>query len=126
MSVTLDTWTKYIVFQVFIAVIVISNVYINEVAGPILGFNIYNPDKKEITEFTRIELQLYANTIWMINALKSVTMIVISISQIDIALLRVIYGEIMSWFTIRMLLLEKKFTKEDTPLEYEMIPPDEV
>ena len=126
MSVTLDTWTKYIVFQVFIAVIEISNVYINEVAGPILGFNIYNPDKKEITEFTRIELQLYANTIWMINALKSVTMIVISISQIDIALLRVIYGEIMSWFTIRMLLLEKKFTKEDTPLEYEMIPPDEV
>jgi hypothetical protein len=29
---------------------------INDIASPILGFNIYNPDKKIITEFGKCEL----------------------------------------------------------------------
>ena len=81
-------------------------------ASPILGFNIYNPDKKEIIQFTRFELQFYANSMWFLNGLKRVLMVVISVSQIDIALLHVIYSEITSWYTIRILLLEKKIQKK--------------
>lgn len=29
---------------------------INDIASPILGFNIYNPDKNEISEFGKNEL----------------------------------------------------------------------
>jgi hypothetical protein len=96
-----------------LAIVEITDVIINEMASPILGFNIYNPDKKEITQFTRFELQFYANSMWLLNGLKRVLMVVVSVSQIDIALLRVVYSEITSWYTIRILLLEKKFPKED-------------
>jgi hypothetical protein len=32
---------------------------INDIASPILGFNIFNPDKKTITDFGKCELQFY-------------------------------------------------------------------
>jgi hypothetical protein len=77
-----------------------------------LGFNIYNPDKKIITEFSRLELQFYANSMWILNSLRKVMFVVISISQIDIALLQVLYGEVTSFYTIRLLLLEKQFPED--------------
>jgi hypothetical protein len=43
---------------------------IQDIAGPIMGFNIYNPDKKIITEFTKNELQLYAQTFWFLSSIK--------------------------------------------------------
>ncbi len=112
-GVKINTWKNYILLQVFLAFIQITDVVINEIANPILGFNIYNPDKDEITEFTRTELQMYANVHWMVNALRNTLMVLVTISQLDIAVLRVIYGEITSFFTIRMLLKEKKFPNED-------------
>jgi hypothetical protein len=73
---------------------------------------VYNPDKKVITEFSKFELQLYANGMWIITSLRNVMMIVISISQIDVALLQVLYGELTSLYTIRMLLNEKSFPED--------------
>ncbi len=113
LGIKINTWKHYIGLQFFLAFVEITDVIINEMASPILGFNIYNPDKKEITQFTRFELQFYANSMWLLNSLKRVLMVVVSVSQIDIALLRVVYSEITSFYTIRMLLLEKKFPKED-------------
>ncbi len=113
LGIKIDDWNKYIGLQFFLAMVEVTDVIINEIASPILGFNIYNPDKKEITQFTRLELQLYANSMWLINSLKRVLMVIVSISQIDIALLRVFYSELTTFYTIRMLLLEKRFPKED-------------
>ena len=110
MSVKIDTLTKYLMLQVFLAFVEIIRVIVNEIASPILGFNIYNPDKKTITEFTKNELQIMANLMWLINSLSSALFIMVSISQIDIAMLRVVYSEVTSIFTIRMLLNEKRFT----------------
>ena len=97
------------------------NVVISEVANPIIGFNIYNPDKKIITEFTKNELQFYGNTMYLIDAIRNVLMIMVSITQIDIALFGVFISEFTSIFTIRMLLNEKIFRKEEyNNLEEEM------
>lgn len=53
MSVKINTITKYIVLQIFLAITEIIRCVVNEIASPILGFNIYNPDKKIITEFSK-------------------------------------------------------------------------
>jgi hypothetical protein len=46
---------------------------------------------------------------WLINSLTSSLFVMITISQIDIAILRIIYSEITTIFTIRILLNEKEF-----------------
>jgi len=111
MSVKINSIGRYILLQVFIAFTEITGVIINEIASPILGFNIYNPDKKIINEFTKNELQIMANIMWFINNLISALYILVTISQLDIAILRVIYSELTSVYTIRLLLNEKKFVR---------------
>ena len=49
---------------------------------------------------------------WLINSLTSALFVLITISQFDIAILRIIYSEITTIFTIRLLLNEKEFTNE--------------
>ena len=111
MSVKIDSWQKYYWLLLFIAILKISNVIISEVAHPILGFNIYNPDKKVITEFNKNQLQLYGNLMYFIDSIRDVFTILITISQIDIALFGVFVSEITGIYTVRMLLDEKKFIK---------------
>jgi len=108
-SVKIDTWVKYYWLLLFIAILKISNVIISEVAHPILGFNIYNPDKKIITEFTKNQLQIYGNLMYFIDSVRGVFTILITISQVDVALVGVLISEITGIFTIRMLLNEKTF-----------------
>jgi len=110
-SVKIDTWTKYYWLLVFIAILKISNVIISEIAHPILGFNIYNPDKKIITDFTKNQLQLYGNLMYFIDSVRGVFTILITISQIDVALFGVLVSEITGIYTVRMLLDEKEFSK---------------
>lgn len=111
-NIEINTYFKYIILLIMIAILKMMNVVISEIANPIIGFNIYNPDKKIITEFTKNELQLYGNTMYLIDAVRNVLMVMVSISQIDVALFGVIISEFTSIFTIRMLLNEKKFTKD--------------
>ena len=108
-SIPINTRTRYIAINIFIAIIKIIEVAIQEIANPILGFNIYNPDKKVITEFTKNELQVYGNTMYLIESFKKLIMLMISITQIDLALISMLSGEITSLFTIRHLLNEKIF-----------------
>ena len=120
-SVKIDTWIKYYWLLLFITILKISNVIISEVAHPILGFNIYNPDKKIIVDFTKNQLQIYGNLMYFIDSVRDVFMILITISQVDIALFGVLVSEVTGIFTVRMLLNEKEFTKN-----YEKVSLEEV
>ena len=51
------------------------------------------------------------NSMYLIEGFKRVLMIVISITQVDFAMFTVLFGNIASVFTIRMILNEKQFTK---------------
>ena len=108
-SIPINTKARYISVCVYIVLIKASGVLIGEIANPILGFNIYNPDKMVITEFTKNELQLYGNSMWFIDGFKRLMLIMVSITQIDLALIGMLSSEIMAIFTIRMLLDEKEF-----------------
>ena len=112
-SIKIDNWKSYIILLFFISILKCTKCIIQEIANPIISFNIYNPDKKVITEFTKLELQIYGNSMYLIDAIRNVFMIMITISQIDIALWGVLISEFTSIFTIRYLLNEKKFTKNN-------------
>ena len=91
---------------------------------PILGFNIYNPDKKIIKGFTRTELQVQANIMYMMNAIRYALTLQLSIIQIDIAVIAAIFSEIASIPTIYLLLKEKTFVKDDEKPSSQSNPPD--
>ena len=91
----------------------IIKVISEEIGGPILGFNIYNPDKKVITEFTKCELQLYGNAMFALSGVRGIFITLITITQFDIALWSLFVSEMASLFTIRALLNEKTFTAYD-------------
>jgi hypothetical protein len=120
-GVEINSWSRYIVLLLFITFMKSTKCVIDEIAHPIIGFNIYNPDKKVIKDFTKIELQIYGNSMYLIDNIRKVFMIMLAISQIDIALWSVVVSEITSIFTIRMLLNEKKFTKDETELEMDLL-----
>ena len=108
-GIKIDTLTKYICLHIFMIISETSEVFISEIAMPFIDFNIYNPDKKIITDFTKFELNIFANLMYTLNALKKLLMLIVSISQFDIALCKVIYSELTRIFTIYFLLSEKKF-----------------
>jgi hypothetical protein len=113
LGIAIDTWPRYWTFQVFLGCVQITDVIIQDMANPIMGFNIYNPDKKIITEFTKNELQLYAQTFWFLNSIKGALMVIVSITQLDIAISKCMYNELAGVVTIRYLLNEKTFAPDD-------------
>ncbi len=112
-NVKIDNYTKYGMLMMFIAFINIVKVLSEEIGMPILGFNVYNPDKTIITDFSKNELQFFANTMFMISSIRDIFMILLTISQVDVALWSVLIREFASFFTIRMLLNEKTFTDRE-------------
>lgn len=109
LGIKIDTWGKYTVLQVLLFIFQIADTVVQEFANPILGFNIYNPDKKDITDFTRFQLQFYAQSFWFVNSVKSALMLLISVTQIDLAISKVLYSELAGIYTIRVLISEKNF-----------------
>ncbi len=111
-SVKIDTWKKYIGLLAIISLVQIIKIAASEIGDPILGFTIYNPDKKVIKGFTKNEIQILANSSYMISSIRSVFMTVVTLSQIDVALWSVIIAEVTTFFTVRILLNGKKFVEE--------------
>jgi hypothetical protein len=108
-SVPINNPRRYLFAVIFVALIRIGEVFIGEIANPIVGFNIYNPDKKIITEFTKLELQCYGNILYLIDSTRYIFKVMILVTQIDLAFISMISGEITTIVTIRLLLNEKEF-----------------
>lgn len=113
-SVPINNRTRYIYAIIFVVLTRAGEVFIGEIANPIIGFNIYNPDKKVITEFTKNELQFYGNTLYIIDSTRYIFKVMVLVTQIDLAFISMLAGEIVSLITIRMLLNEKDFIKTNT------------
>ena len=111
-SIKIDDYYKYFILLFFIAVFRIIKVIVTEIADPILAFTIYNPEKKNISNFSKNELQLYGNSLYLIDSIRYVFTIMLAVTQIDIALFDALIGELTTVFTIRMLLNEKTFNNE--------------
>ena len=88
----------------------ITKVIISEIGEPVMVFNVYNPDKKVITDFTKFQLKFYANTMFMISNTRRVFDTMITVTQIDIALFAVLIEQLTSLVTVTLLVNEKTFT----------------
>lgn len=108
-GVTVDTWEKYGWTLFVIAVMAVSDVIVNEFGMPLISFYVYNPDRTHVPEFSRNGLQFYTNTMYIVNAFKSLFTILVSVAQIDIAVFRVIVSELATFVTVRLLLNRKTF-----------------
>ena len=112
-SVPINDKSRYIYAVIFVVLTRAGEVFIGEIANPIIGFNIYNPDKKVITDFTKNELQFYGNTLYIIDSTRYIFKVMVLVTQIDLAFISMLSGEIISFITIRMLLNEKEFIKKE-------------
>ena len=119
LNITINTWTKYILFQLCVLINQIIDLLANDIGSPIVNFTIFNPDKKVIVGYGRTEIQVYGNTMWLCNSLREVFGILILVSQVDMAILRVLYSETTSIFTIYYVLKDKQFIKEGD--DYELV-----
>ena len=99
---------RYFFLLVLIACNNCIKVLISELGEPVLVFNVYNPDKKIITDFTKMQLLFYANTMFFIGNTRRVFELMISITQIDIALFSIIVEQLVSICTVYFLVSEKK------------------
>jgi len=111
-SIKINTWSRYGVLLLYVLIFRVCKVFITELGMPVLSFNIYNPNQKEITGFTRNELQVQANIMYFMNAFRYALTIQLTIVQIDIAIISVIFSELASIPTIYILLKEKEFPDE--------------
>lgn len=112
-SVKIDTWQKYGLLLGLIAIVESSRIVVEEIGMPVLGFSIYNPDKKVVTEFSKNELQFFANAMFFISAIRGVLQMMVQISQLDVAIWGVIISQCASVVTIRHLLNQKTFGNEN-------------
>lgn len=108
-GVCIDSDVKYILLLCFIAVMNAIKVMVSELGEPVLIFNVYNPDKKVITDFTQGELLLYANLFFFVSNTRRVFDVLITVTQIDIALFSIVVEQLVSMCTVCCLVLEKRF-----------------
>lgn len=116
LGIRIDTWIKYLMLQVFVAINEILDVGLTEIGYPFLILQVYDTDKKKIHDFTRVELQIYTNIYYIIGSVRSVFTLLITLSQVDIALLKVIYGESITIYTVRQMLKHKVFPDDLTSI----------
>ena len=108
-SIKINTGFKYGILLLYVFIFRVCKAFVNELGMPVLGFNIYDPNRKKIIGFTRMELQVQANIMYTLNAIRSILEIQLAISQIDIAIMSAVFQEIASIPTIYLLLKDKEF-----------------
>ena len=72
----------------------ISEIFLNDVAYPIINFSTYNPYKTEIHDFTEGQLTFYSNIIYLVQGFKRLLQIATTVSQIDLAFLTLLSSQI--------------------------------
>jgi hypothetical protein len=112
LGVTVDSLDKYICLHLVIFFVEFFHAIVYEYANPICYFQVFNDQKKYITDFTKFELQFYSQSLWFLTSVKSGFMLLVSIVQIDITIAKIVYAEIAVMIVIRNILNGKIFVKD--------------
>lgn len=88
-----------------------SEIFLNDLANPIIQFSTYNPYKNNINDFSKLELEIYSNIIYFIQSSKKFVQVIVILSQIDIALISLLSCQISAFIAIKYLLNNKSFEK---------------
>jgi hypothetical protein len=121
-SIKINTCFKYLALCIFIFLFNMSEILLNDVGYPIIHFSTYNPYNNKIDDLSRFNLEMYSNIIFFIQTFRKLSQVLITLSQIDIALISLITYQISAFIAIRYLLDNKTFTHNDiTNIKYESI-----
>ena len=121
-GVVIDTPGRYYILLLLIAIMNAVKVVVAELGEPVLVFNVYNPDKKNITDFTRKELLFYANIMFFVSNTRHIFEVLITVTQIDIAVFSIVFEQIVSVCTVCLLVREKTFNSQEQTHEFKMNP----
>lgn len=116
-SIKINSLVRYFALLGMISFMNCIKVLVAELGEPVLVFNVYNPDKKVIDDFTKFELLFYANTMFFVSNVRHVFEVMITVTQIDIAIFSVIVEQIVSIITVNLLVNEKKFEKKQDNIQ---------
>lgn len=108
-SIIINGPVKYLLLCLFIIVLNISEIFLNDIATPLIQFSTYNPYKLIIHDFSRCELECYSNIIFFIQTTKKFIQIYVTFSQIDIAIISLLSSQAAVAMAIRYLLDKKTF-----------------
>ena len=108
-GVNIDSKIKYITLLFFISIMNAIKVIVYELGEPFLIFNVYNPDNKVVKYFTSKQLLIYDSIFFLISNTRSVFDVLITITQIYIAIFSIVLEQIVSMCTVCILVKEKKF-----------------
>ena len=122
-SIIINSPLKYFLLCLYIIVLNISEIFLNDIAVPLIQFSTYNPYKTEITDFSRCELESYSNIIFFIQTTKKFIQIYVTFSQIDIAFVSLISSQAAVAMAIKYLLDKKTFPTNNpiVELQYQSI-----
>lgn len=116
-SSSIDTPLRYFTLCSFIIVFNISEIFLNDIAMPLIQFSTYNPYKTVINDFGRLELEVYSNTIFFIQTVKRFVQIYVTFSQIDIAIISIVSSQTGVGIAIHYLLDRKEFVESEQYIE---------
>jgi hypothetical protein len=108
LSVKIDTWAKYWGIVVISALLKITEVVLNDIGSPDLGFRVYNPTEVVIYGFTKNQLNVLANAQWFFNNQGAIFRTMLLVSRIDISFMSSLASDIAGVLTVRYLLNKKK------------------
>ena len=108
-SIRIDTNARYAMLLSTIALMNCIKVLVAELGEPVLVFNVYNPDKRTITDFSKRELLLYANAMFFLSNTRRAFDVIITVTQFDIAIFSVCVEQLVSTGTVYALVQEKRF-----------------
>ena len=111
-GVVVDTPARYAGLLALIGVTNCIKVVVAEMGEPVLVFNVYNPDKTLITDFTRTQLLWYANLMFFVSNTRRVFEVLVTVTQFDIAVFSVVVEQIVSIGTVYLLVREKRFGED--------------
>lgn len=109
-SIVIDNPIKYSLLCLFIIVLNVSEIFLNDIAVPLIQFSTYNPYKLIIHDFSRCQLECYSNIIFFIQTSKKFIQIYVTFSQVDIAIISMISSQAGVAMAIKYLLDKKTFT----------------
>ena len=109
LSITVRTWPIYISLILISCLLKVVEVGVNDIGSPDLGFSVYDPSIKKVYGYTRLQLQLLTNSMWLFNNVSNIFKTVVLVSRLDVALISTLAGELTAVFTIAYLLGKKEF-----------------
>ena len=111
-SISINNSVRYFSLITYISCLNISEVFLNDIAWPIITFSTYNPYHKQILEFKKWELEVYSNLVSFVQHSKKIIFIASVVSQIDIAIIGLLSSQLSAFLAIRWLLDHKQFEKD--------------